>query len=385
MRFKRTAEAPTPEGSPRTSRTSRRTERFARRRTPRLLIAALAVAGIALLVAGGIAIARSRSAAPTPVAEKLPTATQTVSMPSTASAAAASRVEIPSVLGLGVDEARLILESAGLEVAVREAGQAVSAGEKPVVASQDPVAGTVSEEGDTVRLVVPPASAESTAASSAASAAAKKPAGDFVVCIDPGHQARANSTPEPIGPGSKTTKPSVSGGATGVSTDIPEYELTLQISVNLKKRLEAQGIKVVMTRTVNDVDISNSQRAAIANKAGADLFVRIHCDGSPKASTVGISTLYPAVNSWTKPIAPESKRAAQIVQKALIATTGAVDRGAIQRTDLSGFNWAKVPSVLIEAGFLSNTVEDKLLSSPHYQDKIAQGIANGILTYSNGR
>ena len=381
MRFNRTAEAPTPEGTPRTSRTSRRTERFARRRTPRMLIAVLAVAGIALVVAGGFAIARSRSAAPTPVAEKLPTATQTVSMPSTASAAAASRVEIPSLVGLGVDEARLILESAGLEVVVREAGQAVSAGVKPVVVSQDPVAGTVSEEGDTVRLVVPPASAESTAAA----LAAKKPAGDFVVCIDPGHQARANSTPEPIGPGSKTTKPSVSGGATGVSTDIPEYELTLQISVNLKKRLEAQGIKVVMTRTVNDVDISNSQRAAIANKAGADLFVRIHCDGSPKASTVGISTLYPAVNSWTKPIAPESKRAAQIVQKALIATTGAVDRGAIQRTDLSGFNWAKVPSVLIEAGFLSNTVEDKLLSSPHYQDKIAQGIANGILTYSNGR
>ena len=207
----------------------------------------------------------------------------------------------------------------------------------------------------------------------------------FVVCIDPGHQARANNTPEPIGPGATQTKPSVSSGATGVSTRIPEYKTTLQIALNLRKRLQAAGITVVMVRTTSDVDIPNSKRAAIANRAGADLFVRIHCDGSTSSSARGISTLYPAANQWTRPIAPESGKAAVALQKALIAKTGAVNRGAVQRSDLAGFNWATVPSVLVETGFLSNAAEDKLLNSTAYQDKVAEGMSQGIRAYLNAK
>ncbi len=202
--------------------------------------------------------------------------------------------------------------------------------------------------------------------------------------IDPGHQARSNSAPEPIGPGAKEVKPKVSGGATGVKTRIPEYEIVLQISMNLKKRLEAQGVKVVMTRSTNDVNLSNSERADIANRAKADLFVRVHGDGSPDSKTAGISTLYPGKNRWTKAITAQSKQAARMVQAAAIGATGAVDRGIVARQDLSGFNYAKVPSILVETGFLSNSVEDRLLSSPHYQDKVAQGMAAGIMEYLEG-
>jgi len=49
--------------------------------------------------------------------------------------------------------------------------------------------------------------------------------------------------------------------------------------------------------------------------------------------------------------------------------------------DLSGFNWSTVPTVLVECGFLSNPVEDRLLASPHYQDKLATGIADGVMAY----
>jgi len=372
------------ENAPRGRRTRTRT-------TPRgngraWLVGTLAVIGILLLVARALALGKARASA-TAAAPDVAADTANFNSLCTAAAAASTvatapissqMVEVPSVAGLGLTEAKLVLEAAGLVVTSREAGAPVAKGQTATVTSQEPSAGDLAAPGDTVRLVVPPASV----AAAKKPAAAKNSAGDgFVVCIDPGHQAHSNSTPEPIGPGSKTTKPSVSGGATGVSTGIPEYEIALQIAMNLKKRLEAQGVKVVMTRTVNDVDIVNSKRAAIANKAKADLFIRVHADGSPDSSVAGISTLYPASNKWTRSFAGESKSAAAMVQKAMIQSTGAVDRGAVKRSDLSGFNWATVPSVLVEAGFMSNRVEDKLLASPHYQDKLAEGIAAGAMKY----
>jgi len=373
MQFRGTESAP---------RGTRRSSRTRPRGNGRVwLVGALAVAGILLLVAGALAIGKGRASATTAAPdtagfEVLCAAAAPESVVATV-AVATQMVEVPSVEGLALIEAKLVLESAGLVVTSREAGAPVAKGETATVTSQEPSAGDMAAPGDTIRLVVPPAAV----AAAKKQDSAKKSGDGFVVCIDPGHQAHSNSTPEPIGPGAKATKPSVSGGATGVSTGIPEYEITLQIAMNLKKRLESQGVKVVMVRTVNDVDIVNSKRAAIANKANADLFIRIHADGSPNSSVVGISTLYPASNKWTRSFAGESKTAAVMVQKAMIQSTGAVDRGAIKRSDLSGFNWAKVPSVLVETGFLSNRVEDKLLASPHYQDKLAEGIAAGAMKY----
>jgi N-acetylmuramoyl-L-alanine amidase len=109
--------------------------------------------------------------------------------------------------------------------------------------------------------------------------------------------------------------------------------------------------------------------------------VRIHGDASPDSRISGLSTLYPASNKWTSRIAGRSKRAASRIQQFAIVSTGAVDRGVHRRRDLVGFNWSKVPTVLVECGFLSNPVEDRLLASPHYQDKVAAGIADGIMAY----
>jgi N-acetylmuramoyl-L-alanine amidase len=154
--------------------------------------------------------------------------------------------------------------------------------------------------------------------------------------------------------------------------------------MNLKDRLEDAGLTVVMTRDSNDVNISNSERAIIANEVAADLFVRIHADGSPNPEVAGITTLYPGANTWTKGIAEESKRAADLVHAAVVGSTGAVSLGTVQRTDLTGFNWSEVPTVLVECGFMSNPVEDRLLASPHYQTKLATGMAVGILEYLGG-
>jgi N-acetylmuramoyl-L-alanine amidase len=203
-----------------------------------------------------------------------------------------------------------------------------------------------------------------------------------VVVIDPGHQAKADNSPEPVGPGSSTTKPKVSSGTAGVVTGTPESKLALAVGLRLRDSLASHGIKVVMTRTTQNVNISNIQRAQIANKAHANLFIRIHADGASSQSTHGIHVLYPAtIKGWTDDIAAPSKKAAQLAQQNLIASTGAQDRGIDARSDMSGFNWSDVPAIIPEIGFMTNPTEDKLLETSAYQDKIVQGLTKAILAF----
>lgn len=212
-----------------------------------------------------------------------------------------------------------------------------------------------------------------------------KKSANFIVCIDPGHQRRGDLSLEPIAPGSSKTKPKVTGGATGITTRTPEYEITLKISILLKNLLESKGIKVVMTRTTNEVNVSNIERAQIANKAKVNLFVRIHADGSTDSSVNGISALYPANSSLSSSIYSESKKAAELIQESLVRDTGRKDNGIKQRSDLSGFNWSKVPVILVESGFLSNREEDLRLNTSDEQKRIAQGITEGITKFMSLR
>jgi N-acetylmuramoyl-L-alanine amidase len=206
--------------------------------------------------------------------------------------------------------------------------------------------------------------------------------GGLVVVIDPGHQAKANSSLEPVGPGSSQEKAKVSSGTAGVVTGTPESELVLAVGLKLRDSLAARGIKVVMTRTTQDVDISNIERAQIANEARADLFVRVHADGNSNSATNGIHVLYPvSIAGWTDDIAVASKRAAALAQNELIAATGAKDRGIDARDDMTGFNWSDVPVMLPEIGFMTNPSEDKLLATDAYQDKIVDALTRAILTF----
>jgi N-acetylmuramoyl-L-alanine amidase len=204
----------------------------------------------------------------------------------------------------------------------------------------------------------------------------------YVICIDPGHQLKGNNSLEPIGPGSTIKKPKVSSGTTGVATKKPEYELNLEVSLKLKKELEKRGYKVIMTRTTNNVDISNKERSDIANHAHADLFIRIHADGDASSKTAGFSVLYPAkTNKYTKTVYAQSKLASDKIQQGMKASMKTKSKGVVPRSDLTGFNWSKVPVTLVEMGFMTNPTEDKLLSQPVYQDKIVKGISDGVDQY----
>jgi N-acetylmuramoyl-L-alanine amidase len=204
----------------------------------------------------------------------------------------------------------------------------------------------------------------------------------YVIVIDPGHQLKGNNTLEPIGPGAKQKKPKVSSGTRGVTTKKPEYVLNLEISLRLQKELQKRGYKVVMTRTKHNVDISNRQRSEIANQAKADLFVRIHADGDIHPNTEGFSVLYPSAdNPYTKAVYAKSKKASELIHQHMKASMKAKSRGVVPRSDLTGFNWSKVPVTLVEAGFMSNPAEDKKLSQFAYQALIVDGIADGVDAY----
>ena len=204
-----------------------------------------------------------------------------------------------------------------------------------------------------------------------------------VVAIDAGHQARGNSQLEPIGPGASTQKAKVAGGATGTATRIPEYQTTLNVSLKLRNVLQSRGYKVVMIRTTNDVNISNRERAEMANNAGAGAFIRLHCDGIDNSGVTGASVQEPANGNpyMSAGNVSASQSLGRTVLNHYCSTTGIRNRGMAARNDLSGINWCKTPVCLLEMGFISNGDEDRKLTNSDFQQKIAEGIANGIDAY----
>lgn len=204
-----------------------------------------------------------------------------------------------------------------------------------------------------------------------------------VVVIDPGHDLRANLQTEPIGPGSSTRKIKDGGGTHGVVSGLTEAELNVAVALRVRSLLERAGVKVVMTREKTaGTSIGNIARARIANRAGAGLFLRIHADGSEDPSARGTHTLYPALRAgWTDDVYAESRRAAEIVQRELVRALGFPDRGLQERSDFTGFNWADVPVILVELGFMTNRTDDRLLASAAYQQRAARGLCRGTLRF----
>jgi N-acetylmuramoyl-L-alanine amidase len=203
-----------------------------------------------------------------------------------------------------------------------------------------------------------------------------------LICLDPGHgtpPAIGRQT-EPIGPGSSIRKIKDGGGASG------EAEVVLAIARKTRTLLLRRGYRVAMTRTgsvFRGGNGGNVARAQFCNRRNAALMLRIHADGSQDASRRGFSTLYPASRrGWTDDIYTASLRAARVVQRSSVAATGARDLGLSGRSDLTGFNWADVPAILVETGFMSSPSERLLLRSGSYQWKVARGLTAGVAAFT---
>lgn len=211
-----------------------------------------------------------------------------------------------------------------------------------------------------------------------------KPVEKKLIVIDAGHQSKGNSALEPNGPGSTKMKAKVSSGTAGVTTGINEYELNLVVTLKLREELESRGYEVLLVRDRNDVNISNVERAMFANNAKADCFIRIHANGSENSSVNGTLTICQTSNNpYSASSYKNSYRLSDVILKGILEKTGSVNKGIWQTDTMTGINWSNVPSTIVEMGFMSNPKEDVLLNTGAYQDKIIEGIANGLDDYFN--
>ena len=166
------------------------------------------------------------------------------------------------------------------------------------------------------------------------------------ILIDPGHRNNAQDC-----------------GAVG--NGLKESVLALEISKMLKEELEACGQTCYLTRRSENETISISARPQKAKQLGANLLISVHINSASSAAE-GIEVLYKT-----------QKGLAEKVCKGMVEATGARNRGAKQRTDLSvlnGFN----NSILLECGFISNPKEANLMSKKEYQKKLVKGIVKGV-------
>ena len=189
-----------------------------------------------------------------------------------------------------------------------------------------------------------------------------------VIVLDPGHSAVVATGTEPLGPGSSEQKAADASGTRGISSGVPEYELTLNISVQLKEVLEQRGYQVVLTREPNNLN--------------ADVYVRIHANGSENSNAKGAMTICTTPNNpYNASIYGESKALSEAILDKYCEVTGCNKEYVWETDTMSGNNWSQVPVTIVEMGYMTNPEEDVLMQTAEYQQKMVQGIADGIDAY----
>jgi len=179
-----------------------------------------------------------------------------------------------------------------------------------------------------------------------------------------------------------------------------EKVLVLDLAKRLQQQLEASGFRVWLTRTA-DRFIPLESRAEFAAQKRADLFVSLHLNAGGVANGIETYCLTPAgavstaalFRGWEKSPSQNSDRGnrtdeqniwlAHCVQKSLIRSTGAYDRG-VRRARFVVLREAPCPAILVEAGFLTHVGEERKLLNAEYRTRLAKAIASGILSYREG-
>ena len=304
------------------------------------------------------------------------------------SGCASSKYQAIEIEGIGTEAvSQEEKESAGGELDVEletEAGEAPKAGEPASAdaALQAPQEAFVNADLASQAPQETSVNADPAAQPSAAPGEDETFFNGHIVAIDAGHQAKANAEKEPIGPSSETMKAKMPAGAVGTVLGVKEYELTLTVAEKLKEELENKGYQVVMIRESHDVNLSNSERARLANESGAEIFIRLHANSMENTGVYGaLAMCMTAQNPYNAALHDNSYRLAKTIIDQVCALTGTKNRG-VQEVDNNGeINWSEIPVAVVEMGFLSNPDEERWLSEGDYQDKIVSGIAAAVDSY----
>lgn len=155
-----------------------------------------------------------------------------------------------------------------------------------------------------------------------------------------------------------------------VNGKLHEADAALDIVYKVGKILSLNGVKVYYSRKC-DIVVELDERTDLANALGVDYFCSIHLNSFSSPSARGIETYH-------YPGSKKGAELAKIIQKNLIAATGAVDRG-VKTAKFYVLKHTNAPAVLVETGFISNHEEGEKLFDDEYQNRVAKAIAEGIL------
>ena len=208
----------------------------------------------------------------------------------------------------------------------------------------------------------------------------------IMVAIDASHQgADADLTEEePIGPGSETMIKGFSEGISGTATGLEENELNLEVAVKLKDILEERGYEVFMTREDADTQLSEVERAELVNASDAQILISLHANGGDDSSERGACAQAPSYENpyiTDTDLVKKSNALGDIVLQAYCDKTGLTDKGLYNVDSRAQINWSKIPVIVLEMGFMSNTEDDTYMAEDTNQQKMAEGIADGIDLY----
>jgi N-acetylmuramoyl-L-alanine amidase len=210
----------------------------------------------------------------------------------------------------------------------------------------------------------------------------------ITVVLDPGHNGANAAHPaeinRPVPNGRGGTK---ACNTTGTSTDggYPEHAFTWDIALRVRDALTARGVQVVLTRPDNaGVGPCVNDRAAIANRAGADAMVSLHADGAaPSGRGFHIAYSDPPMNaSQGPPSVALAEALAGALRGAGFSTASYIgSEGLDSRSDIAGLNLAEIPAALVECANMRNPEEAALVSTPDGRARYATAIADGIMAW----
>lgn len=157
---------------------------------------------------------------------------------------------------------------------------------------------------------------------------------------------------------------------------VSEAKVNLELAKSLSEKLQELGYETVMLREDDDSLPSLEERVEKARESGADIFVSIHQNAYDGAEP-GVS----GIETWYCGNLADSGRLAALIHQKAVERTGAVDRGTQETDELYVVRYAPMPSCLIETAFLSDSAERQAITSEAYQDKLVEGMAQGIAAY----